>query len=80
VKAGTTALTSWSTSFTLPSGVRVSQVWNGVLSGSGSALTVTNAAWNGSLAAGAGAVYGFIGSGTAPATVPAVTCSGTPVT
>jgi mannan endo-1,4-beta-mannosidase len=77
VKAGATAVKSWSTSFTLPSGVTVSQLWGGILTSSGSVQTVTNAAWNGTLAAGAGTTYGFIGSGTLPVTasIP-VACSG----
>jgi mannan endo-1,4-beta-mannosidase len=77
VKAGSSALRSWSTSFTLPSGVSVTQVWSGTLTSSGSVQTVTNAAWNGSLAAGAGTTYGFIGSGAAPAATVPVACSGT---
>jgi mannan endo-1,4-beta-mannosidase len=77
VKAGSAALKSWSTSFALPSGVSLTQVWNGVQAGSGSAVTVSNAAYNGSVAAGATATYGFIGSGTAPTGTIAVSCSGT---
>jgi mannan endo-1,4-beta-mannosidase len=76
VKAGSAALKSWSTSFTLPSGVSLSQVWNGVQAGSGSAVTVTNAAWNGSVGSGATATYGFLGSGTAPTGTVAVSCTG----
>jgi Cellulose binding domain len=75
VQAGSAAIRSWSTRFTLPSGVGVSQVWNGILSISGSTLTVGNASYNGALAAGATAGYGFIGSGTAPTAAVPVTCS-----
>lgn len=74
VKAGTSAITGWTTAFTL-AGSTVAHLWSGTQSGSGSAVTVTNAPWNGSLAAGASTSYGFIGSGSAPATAPAVTCT-----
>lgn len=76
VTAGSGALKSWSTNFTLPSGVSVSQVWGGTLSGSGSAVTISNAAWNGAVGANGTASYGFIGSGAAPTGSVPVTCSG----
>ena len=73
VTAGTTAISSWRTTFALP-GASVQQGWSGTFSGT-SAVTVTNAPWNGSLAPGQTAEYGFIGSGTAPTVAPPVTCS-----
>ena len=73
VTAGARAVSSWRTTFTLP-GASVQQGWSGTFSGT-SAVTVTNAPWNGSLAPGQSAEYGFIGSGTAPAAPPAVTCA-----
>ena len=51
----------------------MASLWNGVLSTSGSAVTVRNAAHNGALAAGASTAFGFVGSG--PAATPVVTCS-----
>jgi len=74
VTAGTNPLTHWTTAFTLPGGATVAQGWSGDFSGT-STVTVTNAAWNGTLGAGQSTEYGFIGTGTAPATAPAVTCS-----
>ena len=38
-------------------------------------VTVSNAAWNGLLGAGASTTYGFVGSGTAPSSSAAVTCA-----
>ncbi len=73
VKAGATALSSWRTTFAL-SGATVQQGWSGTFSGT-STLTVTNAPWNGALAPGQTAEYGFIGSGAAPSTPPPVTCA-----
>ena len=62
-------VTSWSLTFDFPSGQTVSQLWNGVVSQSGSTVTVRNAGWNGSIATGATASFGFngAGSGAAPA-------------
>ncbi|GAA1855673.1 hypothetical protein GCM10009751_10750 [Myceligenerans crystallogenes] len=71
----TRPLTGWTTSFTL-SGSTVSQLWNGQLTVTGSRVQVKNSTWNGSLlAAGGTASYGFIGTGTAPATIPVVDCA-----
>ncbi|TQL03192.1 cellulase family glycosylhydrolase [Cellulomonas sp. SLBN-39] len=75
VTAGATATQAWRTTFTLPGGASVTQGWSGTFGGSGSAVTVTNAAWNGTLAAGSSTAYGFIGSGTAPTGTVPVTCS-----
>ncbi|PRZ04803.1 mannan endo-1,4-beta-mannosidase [Isoptericola sp. CG 20/1183] len=70
VTAGDTAVDGWIT--TLPTGVAVAQLWGGTLGDDGA--TVTPAAWNGSLAAGASTSYGFIGSGAAPSDAD-VTCA-----
>ncbi|MFC7642314.1 cellulose binding domain-containing protein [Streptosporangium lutulentum] len=61
--AGTVPITGWATSWTFPGG-QISQAWNATLTQSGSAVTARNAAWNGSLAPGATATFGFISSGT----------------
>lgn len=74
VTAGAAALSSWSTSFTLPSGASVTQGWSATFSGTGSAVTASNAAWNGRLGAGQSTSYGFIGSGTAPTGAVTVAC------
>lgn len=74
VKAGSTATSSWSVSWTLASGQSVNQVWGGTLSVSGSTATVRNAAWNGSLQPGATTEFGFIASGAAG--TPGLACAG----
>ncbi|XVU28035.1 glycoside hydrolase family 6 protein [Actinoplanes sp. CA-054009] len=73
VKAGGAAITGWSVSWTLAAGQSISQVWGGTLSVNGSTATVRNAAWNGSLAPGATAEFGFIASG--PTTTPPIACT-----
>jgi len=75
VKAGSAAISSWTTTFTLPAGSTISNLWSGTLSGSGSTFTVKNAAWNGSVAAGQSTTYGFIALGTAPPGAAAVSCT-----
>jgi xyloglucan-specific exo-beta-1,4-glucanase len=75
VSAGSSAISSWRTTFTLPSGTTISQSWGGTVTTSGSSATVTNTTWNGSLAPGAATTYGFLGSGTAPSSSLPVACS-----
>ncbi|KGM12901.1 cellulase family glycosylhydrolase [Cellulomonas bogoriensis] len=66
VTAGTAAIEGWSTSFTLPAGTTIQNLWGGSATGSAGEVTVVNAAWNGGLSAGQGASFGFIGAGPAP--------------
>ncbi|WBB81720.1 glycoside hydrolase family 9 protein [Micromonospora sp. WMMD882] len=62
---GTAALTGWSLAFTFPStGQKVTQAWSANATQSGAAVTLTNAAYNGSLAAGASTSFGFNGTHT----------------
>lgn len=49
---GTTALTSWTLTWTFANGQTVSQLWNGVETQSGANVTVTNEPYNGSIPAG----------------------------
>jgi predicted carbohydrate-binding protein with CBM5 and CBM33 domain len=73
VTANATAISTWSVGWTLASGQSVSSVWNGTSSVSGSTVTVKNAAYNGSVAAGASTSFGYIGTGTPGS--PALTCT-----
>ena len=73
VTAGSAAISSWTTTWTLASGQAISQVWNGALSTSGSKVTVTNVAYNGAVSSGASTTFGFLGTGNA--STPAVTCT-----
>ncbi|KGM15808.1 hypothetical protein N867_05380 [Actinotalea fermentans ATCC 43279 = JCM 9966 = DSM 3133] len=61
------AITGWSTTLTLPSGSAINNLWSGVNVGTTGSVTVTNAAWNGTLGAGASTSFGFVGVGTPPA-------------
>jgi Glucuronyl esterase, fungi/Cellulose binding domain len=73
VSAGGSAVNGWTVTWTLASGQSISQLWNGALTTSGSAVTVKNLSYNGSLAAGTSTTFGFLGNGS-PST-PAPTCA-----
>ena len=62
VTNGGPALTSWTLTWTFPSGQTVTQLWNGVATQSGTKVTVNNASYNGNLATGATADIGFLAS------------------
>ena len=68
----TSAITGWTVRFTLPNGHTVSQIWGGIASGS---VTVTNAAYNGTIGPGSSATFGFIASGSGAAAVGTATCA-----
>jgi len=72
VTAGSAPITGWTVSLDLAPG-GLSQAWNATTSVSGGVLTASNVGWNGSLAAGATASFGFIGTGSPPAAT-TVTC------
>jgi endoglucanase len=73
VKAGSAAITSWTVKWTLASGQSITQLWSGQLSTSGSAVTVTNLSWNGSLGANGTTTFGFTANGNV--STPTLTCS-----
>ncbi|MBL7258063.1 cellulose binding domain-containing protein [Actinoplanes sp. LDG1-01] len=73
VTAGSAPISGWSARWTLGSGQAISQVWNGKLTTSGTAVTVANESYNGALAASASTTFGFLASGTA--TTPTLTCT-----
>jgi poly(hydroxyalkanoate) depolymerase family esterase len=58
------ALSGWRVTLTLPTGVSVTGSWNATVSGSTGTVTATNAAYNGTLAAGGSTTFGFQGSGS----------------
>ncbi|MEU4236795.1 cellulose binding domain-containing protein [Actinoplanes sp. NPDC026619] len=76
------AINGWSLAFTFAAGQTVTQLWNGSVTQSGTAVTVRNAAWNSAIAAGGTASFGFNGSWTSSNPVPSaftlngVACTG----
>ncbi|MDI6099324.1 cellulase family glycosylhydrolase [Actinoplanes sp. NEAU-A12] len=76
VKAGTAAITGWTVAWTWADGQRITNSWNAAVTASGNTVTARNAGYNGTLAAGAEASWGFTASRSAANTVPApVTCT-----
>jgi endoglucanase len=73
VTAGSSGINGWTVTWTLASGQSISQLWNGTLTMSGSTARVTNLSWNGSLAPGATAQFGFLANGAA--STPSLTCT-----
>ena len=73
VTAGSSAINGWTVHWTLAGGQQITQVWNGTLSTSGSAVSVKNVSYNGSLGAGASTTFGFLANGS-PST-PTLTCT-----
>ena len=76
------AITSWTLGYSYSGNQKLSGGWSGTWSQSGSAITVANASWNGSLGTGAstqiGAQFTYSGSNAAPTTftLNGTTCNG----
>jgi hypothetical protein len=73
VTAAGAAINGWTVGWNLASGQAITQVWNGTVTTSGSAVTVHNAAYSGSVPASGSVVFGFLANGTPSA--PALTCT-----
>jgi chitin-binding protein len=66
----------WTANWTRPSGQSITQLWNGTVSSSGAAVTVTNAAYNGSVPPEGTTTFGFTANVSGTNTLPTVTCTG----
>jgi cellulose 1,4-beta-cellobiosidase len=80
---GSTAITSWTLSWTFANGQTVAQLWNGIETQSGAVVTVKNESYNGSIAAnGTLSGIGFNGTwnGTTNAVPTAISLNGTACT
>ncbi|WP_344492917.1 cellulose binding domain-containing protein, partial [Nonomuraea monospora] len=56
---GTSTITTWTVTFTLPAGHTLTGSWNATITTSGQTITARSAAHNGTLAAGASTSFGF---------------------
>jgi hypothetical protein len=73
---GTTATTGWTLTWTYSGNQQITQLWNGSETQSGKTVTVTNASYNGSIAAGSTLTgIGFLANVTGTNTVPTITCT-----
>lgn len=73
---GTAASTGWKVSWTWGGSQQITNVWNGVLAGTGSSpVTVTNASYNGSVAPNASTSFGFQATYSGTNTAPTLSCT-----
>jgi endoglucanase len=78
---GSATINGWTLKFSFPSGQTITQLWNGSYTQSGSAVSVTNLSYNGSIAPGANVSFGFNGSWSGSNTNPSsFTLNGQPTT
>ncbi|MEU1482857.1 glycoside hydrolase family 6 protein [Streptomyces sp. NPDC005752] len=76
------AVSAWQLEWSFAGSEKISQGWNAAVSQSGAAVTAKNLSYNGALATGASASFGFNASGNGNSAVPAtfklngVTCNG----
>jgi endo-1,4-beta-xylanase len=61
---GGSTVSGWKLAWSFTGGQTISQLWNGSVTQSGPAVTVTNASWNGSIPAGGAQWIGFLGNVT----------------
>ena len=61
--SGGNALDGWTVNWDLPAGQRIDNLWNGVLSQQGAAVTVMDSGYNAMVAANGSTTFGFIGVG-----------------
>ncbi|MEW2071193.1 glycosyl hydrolase family 18 protein, partial [Streptomyces sp. NPDC007346] len=61
---GTTTLTSWTIEWDFPANTKVTSAWDATVTNSANHWTAKNLGWNGTLAPGATASFGFNGSGS----------------
>ncbi|MFF4881182.1 cellulose binding domain-containing protein [Micromonospora sp. NPDC000668] len=59
---GSSPVNGWTLSYALPSGQQVTSAWNATVSQSGSTVTARNLNWNGTLAPGGTASFGYQGT------------------
>ncbi|MEU1478128.1 cellulase family glycosylhydrolase [Streptomyces sp. NPDC005760] len=72
--SGTTALRSWTVTWTWPGSQKVTSMWNASYTQTGSTVTATNAAHNGAVEVGSSATFGF-GGAPGGGGVPSVSCT-----
>ncbi|GLI02869.1 cellulose binding domain-containing protein [Phytohabitans aurantiacus] len=73
--SGTSTLNGWTVRMTLASGQSITNLWNGVNTGTSGPVSVRNAPYNGSLAANASTTFGYVANGNSAAAVTNVTCT-----
>ncbi|MFD7640442.1 glycoside hydrolase family 6 protein [Kitasatospora sp. NPDC059795] len=77
VTAGNAAIKTWKVTWNFGGNQQITNLWNGQLGQSGQAVTVTNAAYNGALGAGAATAFGFGANYSGTNALPTLSCSAT---
>jgi chitin-binding protein len=74
---GTSPSSHWKVTWTPGTGTQITQLWNGTLSSSGGVANVTNASYNGTIAADGSTTFGFTANSSSGNNLPAgsITCS-----
>ncbi|MEN3305896.1 MAG: hypothetical protein V7603_2098 [Micromonosporaceae bacterium] len=67
---GTAAVNGWTLAFTFPGDTKVTSAWNATVTQSGAAVTAGNVSYNGTIAPGGNASFGFQGTWTSNDTNP----------
>jgi cellulase/cellobiase CelA1 len=67
---GSSAVNGWTLKFTFPGDQKITSGWSGTPSQSGENVTITNASYNATIAAGANTSLGFQGTWTSSDAVP----------
>jgi chitin-binding protein len=75
VHANATPLNKWTVSWTWPGTQTLTQAWSGTANASGSLVSVTNAAWNGTVAANSYVTFGVLVNGPTSLSVNNLSCS-----
>ncbi|MFD1147719.1 endo-1,4-beta-xylanase [Saccharothrix hoggarensis] len=61
VNRGSGPISPWTVGWSFADGQQISQLWNGVHTQNGAAVSVRNASWNGTIPPGGSVTFGFIG-------------------
>jgi cellulase/cellobiase CelA1 len=59
---GSSAISGWTLAFSFPGDQKITNAWNATATQSGTAVTATNADYNGTIAAGGNTSFGFQGT------------------
>ncbi|TDC84960.1 SGNH hydrolase [Micromonospora sp. KC606] len=71
----TAAFNAWTVRMTLPAGQNITNLWNGVNTGTSGAIDVRNAAYNGTVPANGSTSFGYVASGSSAAAPTGVSCT-----
>jgi hypothetical protein len=71
----TASLNGWTVRMTLGGGQSISNLWNGVNTGGSGAISVRNAAYNGTVPVSGATTFGYVANGDSSVVPGAVSCS-----